>query len=242
MNPEKGPGWNAGVGGGHSANPPTGGFPGSGGNNFIPAPINYPPISTIYTSTSSPASSYNAPGEYRLARNSDKIRIEVQDMFNAIDINHFGHITYDQFKETLVDNNNKNFSETACRMIFKMFDRDGNGVIDVYEFQEIYDFISKWETIFVKYDRDKSNTLNKTELAQALKQVIGYGFSQKFLDALFISVDNDGRQQIDADQFIVLFVQLERLTNEFKQRDRQQTGEISMDYDDFMFTALSILF
>lgn len=208
----------------------------------MPAPINYPPMPTIHTSTSNPTSSYNTSGEYRLARNSHKIRIEVQEMFNAIDMDHFGHITYAQLKETLVDNNNKNFSEKACRMIFDMFDRDGNGVIDVYEFQEIYDFISKWETIFVIYDRDKSNTLNKTELAQALKQVIGYEFSQKFLDALFISVDNDGRQQIDADQFIVLFVQMERFTNEFKQRDRQQTGEIAMDYDDFIFTALSILF
>ena len=45
-----------------------------------------------------------------------------------------------------------------------LFDHDGNGTIDLREFQQLWQYINTWKGVFDRYDRDKSGNIDGNEL------------------------------------------------------------------------------
>ena len=45
-----------------------------------------------------------------------------------------------------------------------LFDHDGNGTIDLKEFQQLWQYINTWKGVFDRYDRDKSGNIDGGEL------------------------------------------------------------------------------
>lgn len=45
-----------------------------------------------------------------------------------------------------------------------IFDRDGNGTIDLQEFQQLWAYINQWKGVFDRYDRDRSGNIDANEL------------------------------------------------------------------------------
>ncbi|KAJ9597048.1 hypothetical protein L9F63_027064 [Diploptera punctata] len=151
---------------------------------------------------------------------------EVQQWFNAVDRDRSGHINAKELQSALINGQGKNFSDTACQLMIGMFDKDRSGTIDVSEFQQLYNYINQWLSIFRTYDRDNSGYVDESELNQALQQM-GFRFSPDFVKFLVTKSDFKNHRQMSVDQFIVVCVQIQRFTEAFRTRDKELKGVIT---------------
>ena len=82
---------------------------------------------------------------------------EVEQMFNAVDSDKSGFIDYSEFVVAAM-NENQLTTNDKLQAAFKMFDKDGSGVISPDEIKEVLSF-------------GGSNALNKSQLEAIVKQV-----------------------------------------------------------------------
>ncbi|XP_012279747.1 peflin isoform X2 [Orussus abietinus] len=179
-----------------------------------------------------PGSMYGMPGD------APQVNPEVQQWFAAVDRDGSGKITASELRAALANGQGGYFSDTACKLMISMFDKDKTGTIDIIQFQALYNYINAWLGVFRGYDRDNSGTIQENELSAALTQM-GYRFSPEFIKFLIQKSDLSNHESITIDQFIVLCVQVQRFTDAFRVRDSDQTGTISISFEDFLTVALS---
>jgi len=161
---------------------------------------------------------------------------QVAQWFNAVDTDRSGQIDAKELQRALVNGNWSNFSEEACRMMIDMFDLDRSGSINMHEFASLYKYINDWKSLFERIDRDRSGFIEEEELRQALEQM-GYRFSPTFISNLLAKYDPRGRR-LTLDYFIVCNVQIKRLTDSFRSRDKEMRGTATLAYEDFIGIAM----
>lgn len=66
---------------------------------------------------------------------------------------------------------------------------------------------------------------------------MGYRFSPTFVTNILAKYDPRTRR-MTLDNFIVTCVQVQRLTNSFRTRDREMRGQATLAYEDFIGLAL----
>ncbi|XP_017884066.1 peflin isoform X2 [Ceratina calcarata] len=167
-----------------------------------------------------------------------QVNPEVQQWFAAVDRDGSGRISAIELKAALANGQGGTFSDTACRLMIGMFDKEKNGTIDLYEFQALYNYINAWLGVFRGFDHDNSGSIQETELNAALTQM-GYRLSPDFVSFLIKKSDPTGHSCITVDQFIVLCVQIQRFTDAFRERDSNRAGEITIAFEDFLAVALN---
>ncbi|CAK9823074.1 pef1 [Anthophora retusa] len=167
-----------------------------------------------------------------------QINPEVQQWFAAVDRDGSGKITAEELKCALANGQGGTFSDTACKLMIGMFDKEKSGTIDLFEFQALYNYINAWLSVFRGFDHDNSGNIQENELSAALTQM-GYRLSPEFISFLIKKSDPIGHSCITVDQFIVLCVQIQRFTDAFRVRDTNQSGEISIGFEDFLGVALN---
>lgn len=70
--------------------------------------------------------------------------------------------------------------------------------------------------------------------------VEGYRLSDRFYDLLIGKFDRTGRGTVAFDDFIQACVSIQTLTNAFRQYDRLQNGQITINYEDFLSLVFSL--
>ncbi|XP_070161193.1 peflin isoform X2 [Polyergus mexicanus] len=163
---------------------------------------------------------------------------DVQQWFSMVDKDGSGQITATELKSVLANGQGGTFSDTACKLMIGMFDKEKNGTINVSEFQALYNYINAWLGVFRGFDHDNSGSIQESELSAALTQM-GYRLSPAFIEFLIKKSDLRNHQSITVDQFIVLCVQIQRFTEAFRTKDTDQTGTITISFEDFLGVALS---
>lgn len=161
---------------------------------------------------------------------------QVVQWFQAVDQDRSGQIDARELQRALVNGNMAQFSEEACRMMIDMFDANHSGTIDVAEFGRLFDYINQWRAAFMGFDRDRSGTIDQGELGQAMHQ-LGYRLSPALLANITARADPRGRR-MNLDRFIITMVQLKRLTDSFRSRDREGRGQANIAYEDFLGLAM----
>lgn len=161
----------------------------------------------------------------------------IYQWFTAVDTDKSGKITAQELQQALVNGNWTKFSEEACRMMIAMFDRDGNGTIDVIEFQGIWNYIQQWKAVFEKYDHNRTGSIESEELHRAFQEM-GYRVSSQFVTNLIAKFDYKARRSLTLDNFIVASVQLRLLTDAFRSRDDKMAGVINISYEDFLTVSM----
>jgi len=121
-------------------------------------------------------------------------------------------------------------------MMIEMYDSNKSGTIDVNEFEKLWASINQWKAMFEGLDRDRSGKLEEGEVNQAFQQM-GYRFTQTFVQNLLTKYDPKGRK-LTLDNFIVASVQVKRLTDSFRSRDREMRGQATLGYEDFIGLAM----
>lgn len=121
-------------------------------------------------------------------------------------------------------------------MMIDIFDKNASGTIDVNEFQQLFDYINQWKGYFQAIDKDRSGKIDEAELTQAFQQM-GYRFSPTFVQNLLAKFDPKTRK-LTLDNYIVCCVQIKRLTESFRNRDREMRGVATLQYEDFVGLAM----
>uniref|UniRef100_A0A0E0BNN6 EF-hand domain-containing protein n=1 Tax=Oryza glumipatula TaxID=40148 RepID=A0A0E0BNN6_9ORYZ len=98
------------------------------------------------------------------------------------------------------------------------------------------------ESIFERFDRDRSGKIDATELRDALLS-LGYSVSPTVLDLLVSKFDKTGgkNKAIEYDNFIECCLTVKGLTEKFKEKDTAFSGSATFTYEAFMLTVLPFL-
>lgn len=156
--------------------------------------------------------------------------------FQAVDQDNSGQIDAKELGSALANGDMSMFSEEACRMMINMFDTNRTGTIDVHEFGKLFNYINDWKRMFENYDKNKEGTLFQDDFVAAL-QSMGYRFTPTFAQNL-VSKYSPRERRLTLDNFIVVSVQIKRLTDSFRTRDTAMNGTATMQYEDFVGLAL----
>ncbi|NWI99886.1 SORCN protein, partial [Crypturellus undulatus] len=123
----------------------------------------------------------------------------------------------------------KPFNLDTCRLMISMLDRDRSGSMGFTEFKELWAAINGWMQHFMTFDKDRSGTVDRKELEQALNSM---GFRLSPLAVTTIAGRYSTRGKIEFDDYIACCVRLRALTDCFKARDVSQQGFVNFQYDD----------
>ncbi|XP_074542207.1 peflin [Halichoeres trimaculatus] len=162
------------------------------------------------------------------------VNAEAYQWFYTVDTDRSGFINVKELKQALVNSNWSAFNDETCLMMINMFDKTRSGRIDLFGFSALWDFMQRWKALFQQFDRDRSGCISSAELHQALAQM-GYNLSSQFSDTLVrrFSV-RGGRPGIQLDRFIQVCTQLQTMTQVFRERDTNMSGNIRISYEDFL--------
>jgi len=205
---------------------PPAGYPGAAPGGYPPQQGGYPPQQGGYP----PAGGPGYPGA------APPVDPQVAHWFQAVDQDNSGHIDAAELQQALANGDMTKFSEEACRMMINMFDTNMTGTIDVQEFGKLFTYINQWKGMFESFDTNKEGTLTYDEVNNAL-QSMGYRFTPTFVQNL-LSKYSPREKRLTLDNFIIISVQIKRLTESFRTRDSAMNGSATMQYEDFVGLAL----
>ncbi|XP_063300617.1 peflin isoform X2 [Pelobates fuscus] len=178
------------------------------------------------------------PGHYGQGPSSGNIPPgvdpEAYTWFQTVDADRSGNITFKELKQALVNTNWSAFNDETCVMMINMFDKTGTGRMDVFGFSALWRFIQQWKSMFQQYDRDQSGSINHNELYQALSQM-GYNLSPQFVQMLMSRyAQRSANPTLQLDRFIQVCIQLQSMTEAFREKDTSRSGTARLSYEDFL--------
>ncbi|KIP09039.1 hypothetical protein PHLGIDRAFT_126631 [Phlebiopsis gigantea 11061_1 CR5-6] len=215
-------GYGGAPGGGYGAPPPSyGGPPGAGPGGFAPAPPQGPPAG------------------------ADP---QLWNWFSSVDSDRSGHISAHELQRALINGDWTPFDLDTVKLLMTIFDTDRSGTIGFNEFAGLWKYIQDWQNVFRHFDRDRSGSIDGSELQQALRQ-FGYNLSPQLLGLLERKYDvkeasapampGSAPPGISFDRFVRACVVIKTLTESFQRLDSDRDGWIQINYDQFMQTVLS---
>ncbi|KAH7643221.1 Alpha-1 3/1 6-mannosyltransferase alg-2, variant 2 [Dermatophagoides farinae] len=163
----------------------------------------------------------------------------LRSVFDKVDKDRSGQISANELQGALSNGTWKPFNPETVRLMIAMFDKDKTGSINFEEFSHLWRYVTDWLNCFRSFDRDNSGNIDPSELRQALT-TFGYRFTDSFLQILMKRYDREGKGHVTFDDFIQLCVQLQSLTNAFRQFDTDMDGWIKISYEQFLTMVLNI--
>lgn len=135
--------------------------------------------------------------------------------------------------------------------MIRMFDRDGNGIINFDEFVSLWRYLAAWRELFDRFDEDRSGRISLQEFENALV-AFGYRLSPKFVSVLFSIFESKTRQLSGApkspnrhgmsfDLFVQACITLKRMTDVFKRYDDDRDGYITVSFEEFLTGKLELI-
>ncbi|KAH7970658.1 hypothetical protein HPB49_013273 [Dermacentor silvarum] len=163
----------------------------------------------------------------------------LQEMFNNVDKNRSGKINAAELQKALSNGTWKPFNPDTVHLMINIFDRSRTGTINFQEFTSLWNYINDWLKCFQSFDKDRSGSIDKRELGDALTS-FGYRLSEQTLDTMLMKYDKDRKGSINFDDYILCCVNLQTLTTAFRNSDTDQDGFITLSYEDFLKLGLSL--
>ncbi|XP_014206984.1 sorcin [Copidosoma floridanum] len=175
---------------------------------------------------------------YGASEDPNQVNPQVQQWFSLADADNSGQITVLELQRVLANGQGGTFSIKAVRLLMGMFAKVNKQSINLNEFQALFCYVNAWLGVFKKYDSDNSGSIQEKELASAFEQM-GYRLSLDFISFLMSRDCCNNQGSLTVDEFIVLCVQIQKFTDEFRVRDTERTGVIKIGFEDFLKVALS---
>ncbi|XP_056395918.1 calpain-1 catalytic subunit-like isoform X2 [Hyla sarda] len=118
------------------------------------------------------------------------------------------------------------FSMETCIQLVKIADRSGTGKLQLEEFRYLWSKIKEWESLFTKYDCDRSGTMDVQELRLAL-EAGGFQLNNKLVEQLCIQYGDDLRR-VDFDSFLSCLAHLVGVFDACRKMDQDKDGVITL--------------
>ncbi|XP_046905519.1 calpain-3b isoform X7 [Hypomesus transpacificus] len=124
------------------------------------------------------------------------------------------------------------FSLESCRSMIALMDTDGTGKLNLNEFKHLWNKIKQWQMIFMRYDRDRLNSISSFEMRNAVNDA-GFRLNNQLYNIIAMRYA-DEHLNIDFDSFICCFVRLEGMFRAFHAFDKEKRGTISLNVDEWL--------
>ncbi|KAJ5459755.1 uncharacterized protein N7458_001307 [Penicillium daleae] len=168
-------------------------------------------------------------------------------LFRAANSSHSGSLTENELGSALVNGDYTSFHPRTVKMMIRMFDRDGNGIINFDEFVSLWKYLAAWRELFDRFDEDRSGRISLQEFENALV-AFGYRLTTKFVSVLFSAFESKAKQVsgpqgpqrspgqngMSFDLFVQACISLRRMTDVFKRYDEDRDGYITVSFEEFL--------
>ncbi|XP_053577607.1 calpain-1 catalytic subunit [Bombina bombina] len=118
------------------------------------------------------------------------------------------------------------FSIETCRKLLSIADRRGNGKLQVDEFRYLWSKIKEWEHIFADFDKDRSGTMDVSEMRLALAAA-GFHLNNQMVESLTRQYGNDVCR-VDFDNFLSCLTFLLNVFGQCKKLDENKDGAVTI--------------
>ncbi|KAH7293864.1 hypothetical protein KP509_28G045800 [Ceratopteris richardii] len=164
---------------------------------------------------------------------------EIVSTFQAADRDGSGLIDEYELQRTL--SVTQPFSLRTVRLMIHLFGSKDSKRIGPTEFIALWKALKEWKSVFERFDRDRSGSVDRNEMREALMS-LGYAISPPILDCLLQKYDRTGQgKAMDYDSFIESGLIIRGLTERFKQQDVHLRGSATLDYQTFMLMVLPFI-
>jgi len=174
---------------------------------------------------------------YNQVASNPQIMGQVQAWFRAIDRDGSGQVSANELAG--IQFNQRPIGMVVAQKLVKVFDKDMSGEIDFKEYAALHQFLTTMQNVFFQADEDRSGTIDAREIFSALT---GAGFQLSFptITACVNKFDTT-RRGLDFPTFLYLCAHLAHLRSIFEWNDPQNTGRISLTYDNLCHIGTDIL-
>lgn len=160
---------------------------------------------------------------------------QLMQWFQSVDTDRSGAVSVEELQRALAMGG-LHFSLALCAQMIRLHDRDNSRTIDYQEFVQLHGFIMTTQNAFYYYDRDRSNSLTRDEVFNALKQA-GFQLDRPAFEQLFRTFDPDNNNQLSLAEFMAMTVFLQSCSLTFQAFDDRRTGRINVDFSQFVYAA-----
>jgi len=173
---------------------------------------------------------------------------QLWDWFDRVDEDQSGYIDANELQTALINGDLTPFDLNTVNLLMNIFDKNKSGQISFNEFTGLWKYIKDWQGVFARFDRDRSGTIDDTELQSALTY-FGYTVTPELLDTLQrkydvrASVNNASEGAppgISFDRFVRACVVLNQVDRAFTALDTDKDGWATIDYLQLLRTVLSL--
>ncbi|KAN0137959.1 EF-hand [Lactarius tabidus] len=178
---------------------------------------------------------------------------QLWEWFDKVDKDQSGDIDATELQSALINGEWSHFDLNTINLLMNIVDLDRNDRIDFNEFADLWTFIKGWQRAFDRFDTDKSGTIDRTELQNALTD-FGYLVTPQLLNILQRKYDvNASVPQacpgpksgappagVTFDRFVRACVVLHQVTEAFNNLHTNREGWVKIDYLQFLQTVLSL--
>ncbi|XP_039931489.1 calpain small subunit 2 [Hirundo rustica] len=124
------------------------------------------------------------------------------------------------------------FSLDTCRSMVAVMDSDASGKLGFEEFKYLWNNIKKWQCVYKQYDTDRSGTVGRAQLPNALKAA-GFHLNEQLCQVIVRRYADDNGS-MDFNSFISCLVRLDSMFRAFKSLDRDGSGHIKVTIEDWL--------
>ena len=158
--------------------------------------------------------------------------------FAAVDQDNSGRVEPNELQAAL-SNGGLRFSASTAERMVRMYDRNGSGSIDFYEFQQLHQFIQQMSYGFKSRDRSGDGQLDGNEVRAAL-QASGYQLSDQTFQVMMRKFDSKRLGGLKFDDYIELSIALATARNVFAFYDRNRSGQVTFNFDSFLTASMAM--
>ena len=120
-----------------------------------------------------------------------------------------------------------------------MFDKDGSKQIGYDEFQKLHVFVQGMTTGFKKRDVSGDGKLDGREVRSALRDS-GYELEEGCFQELMRKFDEKRVGALTFEDYIDMSIFVGNVRRTFAFYDRQQTGQVTFNFNNFMTAAVTL--
>lgn len=174
--------------------------------------------------------------------NKQRLENELRATFERVDTNHSGRISAQELSLALTNFDNTRFQDSTVRLMIKLFTNESSSSLNFEQFVSLWKYLTAYKKLFVAADTNKLGDISFGEFQRIIEQ-IGYKLNvdlvlhlfQKFANKDYVAQETVVISKLKFDSFIELLVYLRKLTDIFKQYDKNLSGVATIDYLDFLF-------
>ncbi|KAM8952693.1 calpain small subunit 1 [Pelodytes ibericus] len=124
------------------------------------------------------------------------------------------------------------FSLESCRSMVAVMDSDCTGKLGFEEFKYLWNNIKKWQSIYKRYDTDRSGTISCSELPGAF-QAAGFQLNPQLYQMISRRY-SDEKGDMDFDNYLCCLVRLDAMFRAFKTLDKDGDGQIRVTIQEWL--------